>query len=53
MICGRQQMPMNTTEANPKIKEVRSAGLHMQSPKDFAQLAQPESQVTPMLGNGH
>ena len=43
-------MPMNTTDANPNTKEAKSVELHMQSPNDFAQSAQPGSQVTPMLG---
>ncbi len=48
MIWGRQQTPINTTEARPKMKDVRSLVLQMQSPNDLAQSAQPGSHVTPM-----
>ena len=48
MICGRQHMPINTTDAKPRMKEVRSVVLHMQSPNVLAQVAQPGSHVTPI-----
>ena len=48
MICGRQHTPINTTEAKPKMKEVRSVVLHMQSPNVLAQVAQPGSHMTPI-----
>ena len=40
---------MQNTETSPNTKDDRSFGLHMQSPNDFAQSAQPGSQETPML----
>ena len=42
-------MPMQKTEISPNTKDDRSFGLHMQSPNDFAQSAQPGSHETPIL----